>query len=277
MARTIAEIQQSFKDKIAIDPILSTAYTSVSNTAIFKLINFVFSFCAFVLEQLHDLFKNDVNEIIANKNPHTPLWYVNTAKAFQYGFNLVPEHTYYDNTSIADDVVVASKIVAYAAFVELPFTRMKVAKLAGSDLAKLAQPELDAFVAYMLRVKDAGVKLQAPTITSTDPDKLKLTLRIFYNPLVLDANGARLDGNTATPVSDAIKTYLQNLDFNGLFSVQKLVDYIQKVEGVKDLNVDQVQTQYGLLPFTSVDVSFVPDSGYLIIENADLTITYTPQ
>ena len=66
------------------------------------------------------------------------------------------------------------------------------------------------------------------------------------------------------------------LDFNGLFSVQKLVDKIQAVDGVDDLHIDQIQTKYGALPFMAVDIDFVPDSGYLVIDPADLIITYIP-
>lgn len=276
MARTITEIQNDMIAKVQADATLGALLTSTSKTAIWRLWIYIIAVAMWALENLFDLFTADVNDIIANKNPHTARWYVNKVKEFQYGFNLVPEHEYYDNTGIDETVVAASKIVAYAAFVEQPFVRLKLAKLVGSDLAKLTPTERAAVVAYVLRFKDAGVKLNDATITSTDPDKLKLTLRVKFNPLVLDSTGARLDGTNPEPVKTAVKGYLQNLDFNGLFSIQKLVDALQKVEGVADLNVDLIQTQYGALPFTSVNISFVPDSGYLIIEDADLIITYQP-
>src|SRR5204863_4829012 len=136
----------------------------------------------------------------------------NKAKEFQYGYNLVPDQDYYDNTGIDPALIAASKVVAYAALVEEPSIRMKVAMLSGTDLAKLPAPMLAAFIAYMKRVKDAGVKLHGTTITSpatitsTDPDKLRLVVRAKFNPLVLDSTGARIDGNNPSPLKDAAKS-----------------------------------------------------------------------
>jgi hypothetical protein len=138
----------------------------------------------------------------------------------------------------------------------------------GADLAALETAELNAFKDYLAKVKDAGVKLN---ITSTAADKLKLSYRIKYNALVLNASGGRIDGTVATPVKDAIKQHLKNLPFNGIFSVTSLVDAIQNVEGVQDVKIDVVQTKYGALPFSSVDIDYIPDSGYLRIDDVDLT------
>ena len=280
MARTIEQWHQDLLDKVIADPVLAGILTSTSAVAIYSLFLYIVAFCAWVIENLQDLLKIEVKQIIFDTKPHTPQWYVMMAKKFQYGYNLVPEKDYYDNTGIPDDVVAASQIVAFAALVELPYMRLKVAKKAGTSLAKLTAPELDAFRAYIMRIKDAGVKLKlasltsASTITSGDPDKLRLQCRFKFNPLVLDDTGARIDGTSPTPVPDAIRGYLENIDFNGLFSIQKLVDAVQAVDGYSDFAIDQIQTKYGALPFTSVDIDFVPDGGYLVIDNVDLIITY---
>lgn len=282
MARSITEIQQSIKDSIAGNAVLAPLLTSISGTALWNLITYVFAVAGWALENLHDLFKSDVNEIILEMKPHSPRWYVNHAKKFQYGFNLVPEKDYYDNTGIPEDVVEASKIVKYAACVELPYIRLKVAKTVGTGLGKLSAPELAAFIAYIVETKDAGVKLRdaningPATITSTDPDNLRLVLRVKFNPLVLNATGARIDGTDPTPVPKAIRAYLGNIDFNGLFSTQKLEKEILAVDGVTDMKIDGIQKKYGALPYSTVDIDFVPDSGYLIIDDVDLIITYLP-
>ena len=273
MARTITDIQQSLLDKVALDATLSMLLTSTSSVAIFRLFLYLVAFCAWTVENLHDFFKIEVAETIAAMKPHSLRWYAEKSKAFQYGYDLVAEADYYDNTGIAEDVITASKIVSYAAVVEKERgVRIKVAKTVGSDLDALTVGELASFTAYMIEVKDAGVKLQ---ITSGTADSLFLALRIQYNPLVLNAAGARIDGTAATPVKDAIKAHLKVLPFNGVFSVQKLVDTIQAVEGVVDLSVDQVQTKYGLLLFSTVNISVIPDAGYLRIADGDVFITYT--
>ena len=280
MARSIKIIKDDLLAKIAADTTLAPLLTSTSNVAVFKVICYIWAVASFTLETLFDIFKTEVDYTIAQDKTHRPQWYVNKAKAFQYGYNLVADQDYYDNTGIDDAVIAASKIVAYAALVEEPSIRMKVAKLVGSNLGPLTAPELLAFVNYMKKVRDAGVKLHGgtltspPTITSTVADKLRLVVRVKVNPLVLDLTGARRDASSATPVKDAVKGYLQNIDFNGLFDIQQLQDAIQAVDGVESLKIDQIQTKYGALPFTSVDIEFVPDSGYLVIEDVDFIPTY---
>ena len=66
------------------------------------------------------------------------------------------------------------------------------------------------------------------------PDPLRVQLQIYYNPLILDSTGTRLDGG-GKPVEDAIKKYLNNLEYGGVFYSSALVDVIQATEGVKDV------------------------------------------
>lgn len=251
---------------ISVDP---TTWSDTNHKRIFL---YVMAVVVYIPGMLQDIFKTDIDNTIAAMKPHSLQWYAGMAKNFQYGDNLVDETDYYDNTGLTDAQIAAKKIVSYAAVVEQERgVRIKVAKTVGDDLGALITDELSSFSEYMKAIKDAGVKLQ---ITSGPADSLKLTLRIKYNPLVINSTGARIDGVTMTPVKDAIKTHLKNLPFNGVFSVQKLVDVIQAVEGVNDLNVDSVQTKYGALLFTAVDISVIPDAGYLRIADEDLIITY---
>jgi len=280
MARTVAVIKKTMTDAIAADVVLSPVLNSSSSASIYGLFIFIVAYCAWGIESLMDLFKADVNYIIAQENTHTPQWYVNKAKQFQYGYNLVPQRDYYDNSLLTPDEIAASQIVAYAAFVELPVLRLKLAQISGTGLGKLSDAQMAPIIEYVMRFKDAGVKLLRTTntvptnITSTDPDNLLMSLRVKFNPLVLNMYGNRVDGTASTPVADAARNYLSNLEFNGLFSVQKIVDAIQAVAGVNDLHVDNIQTQYGALPFTNVDIDFIPDAGYLVIADANFNIQY---
>jgi hypothetical protein len=282
MARPINEIYEAMLARLQADANLSTILTSTSNTAIYRLILMIYAYCAHGVEVAYDYFLAEVNAIVETSRAHPSRWYVSMAKKFQYGYNLVTERDYYNNTGIAEDLIKASKVIAFASLVEEPVLRLKVATLIEGKLAQVPSVQMDAFRAYIVRIKDAGVKLRIgnsllPTnITSSPPDLLKLKLRIKYNPLVLNAQGARRDGTNATPVPNSIDGYLQAIDFDGLFSLQKLVDAVQNVEGVIDLKVDVAQTKYGALPFTTIDIDFVPDGGYLKILPADLEITWIP-
>jgi len=272
MARTINEILTAKMQSLAADATLGPMLTSTSKVAVYRLLLYISAVHDFVLENLHDLFRKEVAETIAAMKPHSLQWYALKSKAFQYGFNLVADADYYNNAGISDADVADSLIVDHAAVVEQERgLRIKVATSTGTDLQALTPGQLAAFVGYMKRIKDAGVKL---AITTGPADDLKLSLRIKYNPLVLNGAGGRIDGISAEPVKEAIKYFLKNLPFNGVFSVQKLVDAVQAVEGVSDVSVDLVQSRYGALDFTSVDIDLTPDSGYLRVADADLLLQF---
>ena len=282
MARTITEIQTDITStlvtelasiQITIDP------STWSKANLLRLVTYIVAVCQWTIEQLQDTHKAEVNDLIAQKKPHSLRWYAEKARAFQFGYDLVPEEDYYNNTGIADDVVNASLIVKYAAVVRQRrpngriYLRIKAARTNGTDLAPLNDTQLEALIEYFNRIADAGVDIE---IDSLPADRLKLNLNIYYNPLILGSNGSRLDGTDNAPVPNAIRNYLQNLPFNGLFVLAQLEDALQAVDGVEIPHLLECYTSYGSLPLTTVDVEYVPDSGYLRIDDADLNIQYIP-
>jgi hypothetical protein len=271
MARTIAQIQQSIKDAKTADPTLS-GLTSTSMVSMWQLWTYIVAVCQWTLETLFDAHKNEVSDIIATQKPHTLQWYVVMSKKFQYGVTLPPDTDEYSIVPPPDPTVL---VVQYAAAVELAgLVRIKVARIAGSVLAPLTGLQLTAFSAYMNRVKDAGVRLQ---LTSGPPDNLQLALNIFYDPLVLDSAGARLDGTSATPVKTAVNNFLEHLPFNGLFVLNFLIEALQAIDGVRIGHVSGAQAHYGFTSYVPIPVEYVPDAGYMALDEAyfDTHITYT--
>ena len=249
-------------------------FSSTSRVAVWKIFFYAVAFCINVIEQLHDLFRREMDDKIDRLKPHSARWFAEKAKLFQYGYNLVAEADYYDNTGLTDDAIAASKIVSYAAVVEQERgVRIKVAKTAGDDLDALNISEVSAFSEYMARVKPAGIKV---LITSSVADDLKASLRLFYNPLVLKSDGGRIDGTDGDPVQAALRTFLKNLPFNGLFVAQMAVDALQAVEGVVIVKDDVWQARYGILDYESVDYEYTPDAGYLRIAPENLEIEFIP-
>lgn len=273
MARTITDIQNEIIAQVQANATLAPLLTSTSKVAVWRLMTYAAAVAIWTLETLFDIHIADVNETISKLKPHSLRWYAGKAVAFQYGYNLVNDADYYDNTGIADALIETSKVVDYAAVVEQERgLRIKVAKDNGIDLTALSLAELNAFKEYMKRIKDAGVRLN---ITSTVADGLKLGIDLYYNALVLTSTGARLDGTAAEPVQDAVKTYLKNLPFNGVFVLQNLVDVLQVVDGVRIVHITGAQAQYGALPYQSFAVKYLPDSGYLRFANpGDITINF---
>ncbi len=281
MARTVQEIFDSMKAETvrlataaANQPVLDMM-DNTSRVAIWKVLYYTIAFGILLLEVLFDLFRLETDDRILRLKPHSARWYSEKAKAFQYGYPLVPQADYYDNSALTEDQIEDSKIIDHAAVVEqVRGIRIKVAQDNGTDLEALSAGELEAFEEYMEQVKDAGIKL---LITSTAADELKAKLRIFYNPLVLNAQGQRIDGTDPEPVQKALKTYLKRLPFNGLFVPQLAVNQLEVVDGVIIAKDDLWQARYGLLPFSQIDVEYTPDSGYLrFTAPADLEIEFIP-
>jgi hypothetical protein len=275
MARTITEIENEIIAQVQANATLGPLLTSISKTAIWRLIVFVLAVAIWTVEQLFDIHKADIEEQIATLKPHSLRWYAEKTKQFQYGFNLIPETDVYDNTGIDETTIEASKIIDYAVAVEVERgLRIKVATTVGNDLAPLNVDQLNAAKEYLKRFKDAGVKVE---MTSTVADSLKLTADVYFNPLVLKSDGSRLDGENSTPVQDGTKAYLKNLPFNGLFILQNLVDQMQKIDGVVLIDIKSASARYGSLPYQSFSVQYLPDGGYLrFVSNNDLIINFIP-
>ncbi|OMP79685.1 hypothetical protein [[Flexibacter] sp. ATCC 35208] len=276
MARTITEIQDDIISRITGTTELSMLNSS-SKVAVWRLWTYIVAVSIWALENLFDLHKSEVTTLINEKAPHSLRWYANKARGFQYGSELAYEADYYDNSALTDDQVAEQQIIAYSAVVEqAKGLRLKVARIVEGDLKALTAQQLESFATYMSKIKDAGV---TPLIVeSLPPDSLKLQLIIYYNPLVLGSDGARLDGTNPDPVRARVKDYLKNLPFNGTLVLAYLVDALQQVDGVVIPHIVQAQAQYGTLPYTAFDVKYNPDAGYLrIVDEKDLDISFTPQ
>lgn len=258
------DVTKSFEDQFSTASVESIWFYAVA-------------FAAWFLETLFDTFTADVNNYVANMKPHTLKWYANMALAFQFGFDLLPDSDRFDNGTATDEQIAASKVVAFSDVVEQAdengriSLRIKVAANNGTDLQPITTDQLTALQAYFSRVKDAGVPL---AVTSTQPDRLVENWTIFYDPLVLDANGNRLDGTEQDAVRTAIKAYLQTLPFDGIYALQLHENFVKAVNGVVLCNITSAQSSYGEMPITNINMVMTPDAGYLRFNaDADLQIT----
>ena len=91
-----------------------------------------------------------------------------------------------------------------------------------------------SFETYMRQVGAAGTHY---LFVSETPDELRVHLHVYYDALVLDSTGARLNGG-GNPVEEAIEGYLNGLEYGGVMYASKLIDVIQQAEGVKDVTLD---------------------------------------
>lgn len=269
MARTIEEIQAEIIKQKEKEPALAEL-NSTSKTAIWRLWVSIFASVVWALEKTFDRHREEISKQLSELKPHTARWYRNKALAFQYGFDLLKDSDRFDNTGRTPEQVEKSKIIKYAAVVESPEQRALVVKIAGETggkLWRLPQGVEASFRAYLSEIKDAGVAI---SVINYRPDWLILKLRIKRDKLVIDENGMEiLTGKQ--PVREAIENYMKALPFNGELSLQKLVDEIQKANGVADVSLDLAQSRwidgatdsYGAAQ--SIDMATIPVSGYFAV------------
>ncbi|MBN1185776.1 MAG: hypothetical protein JXB49_26070 [Bacteroidales bacterium] len=287
MARTINEIQNSIISSISSDATLSTQLTSTSKVSIWRLFTYVVAVSIWMLEKLFDTHKSEVESTIANKTPHWPSWYCNKAKVFQYGHTLIQDS---DQYLVDDD---DAKIVKFAAAIETydGYLKLKVAKESGSTLDKLSgiwpnagvsapmtessggSGEQLAFYIYMQSVKDAGVKIR---FVSQDPDHLRLIIDAYFDPMVLDNEGRRLDGTDNIPLQSAINSYIENLPFNGEYSNMALTDAMQAVDGIKIPQIISAEAYWGEYEWEIISAKYNPEAGWLKVYDGDLIINWIP-
>jgi len=280
MARTKTQIKSEITTPFMANENLATSYgfaLGASFESQFSLVSFeniLFEIVALAI-YLHELFfdqhSKEVDQRLANEKAGTLPWYRTMALRFQFGFNLVPDNDYFDNSDATQEQIEASKIIKYAAVNEAVDSSRVILKIAGEVngvLTDFSDPsQVEAIENYYKRIKVAGTAL---TIINYKADQLYLILQIKRNALVLDENGmSKLNGNY--PVNEALQEFMKELDFNGELRLSALVDKIQAVSGVIDATLLSAQSSWinpdlgGYGTPQPIFISKVAESGYFEI------------
>ncbi len=245
--------------------------TSTSKVSIWRLFLYITAVAIWTLENIFDLFTTEVLELIDQNQIGTDEWYKKIALEFQLGFDLTAMNVY-DNTGVLESDIIASKIVKQAAIGAIGGrVLVKVATEVEGELAPITGSAWTSFKTYMARRKYAGTRL---TFVSRIADDFKANFTIYYNPLILDASGARLDGTDDTPALNAVKNYLRNLKFNGEFSLTKLQDNLQLVQGIETPKIASPRAKFGANPYASISEFYEADAGYMKLDEENTTFIY---
>ena len=256
MARTITEIHNELLAAKAAESDLD-GLTSTSNAAIWRLMLYVVAVSINIQEQLHDVFKSEVETSLLVKNGNLK-WYQFEILKWQFGYGLVWD----GNGFVYDEVDEAAKLATQVSVTEVvegsfPVLLVKVATGEIGSLTALSEVKLASLTAYVEQKKIAGTKIR---LTSNDADLLKIYLEIYYNPL-FDLS------EVSTNVEFTITNYIQALPFDSNLYLSKLIDKIQAVEGVNDVKFTSASATYGVVPYTSFDRVYSSNAGYMIIDN----------
>lgn len=262
MARTTTEIQAA----------LDAAYKSefgltdeqVSNAGRWKLIRGIVSLSIFSLEKLFDLFKAEVNNLNAASEVGGFRWWKNKLLDFQYGDPLIEENGRLFYLQIDD----SKKIIKKCSVIEdESLLKLKIAGTEAGELVKITDTaERAAIESYIKDIKPAGVQTM---ILSSDADLLAFDVVFVFDGKLVQAD---FENETET----AINFYLNNIDFDGEFRINKFRDSLEFVPGMIDVFINQVKWKpEGVVNYQNLSLSLnhSPVSGYYKhdIENSNLT------
>ena len=241
MARSVAEIKKTMTDAFMADETIREKYGlserdtfggSFSSVSLENILFFILAACYHVLEMIFEQHKTDVENKISKAVVASVPWYHKMALAFQWGDSLVlNEQTFLYEYAVTDE---SKQVVKYAAVRDMGTNvQILVSGDTGGRPSALAGDVLAVFKEYMNRVKVAGVILN---ISSRESDRLMIHATVTADPLVFDEQG-RLLRDGSKPVEDAIAGHLKSIVYGGTFNKTRLVDAIQRVEGVEDVEL----------------------------------------
>lgn len=247
MARTIEEIKKSMTDQFLSDETLRQAYgitgdvtweSTFSKVSVENMLMYVVAFVAHTLEVMMDAFRKDVDTQIAQNIVPTVRWYHTQAVAFQYGDQLVynEEYGHFEYPEVNED----KKLVKYCAVKDRGGSiQVLVSGDSNGVPMVLSNDVLSAFKNYMNQVKVAGVILDVKSLAA---DGIRIQAEVQIDPQIITTDGVRISDGTKA-VEAAINAYLANIVYGGTFNKTKLVDAIQKVEGVVDVILGKVEVK----------------------------------
>ena len=254
MARTIAEIKKSMTDRFMSDATILERYglkagdsfdAKFSKVSIENILFFTVAAVIYALESMFDAFRADVEQRISDAVVASIPWYHKICLEFQYGDDLV-----YDENSCEyhyAQVDEAKKVIKYASVRD---NASGVDILVSADdngtPKALSDDVLTVFKKYLNARKPAGVLAD---IHSYEPDDLRISMRVQYDPMVLNTNGSLITDPQVYPVEQAISDYVLGIVYGGVLNKTKLVDAVQSATGVVDVILDNMATK----PVTRID------------------------
>ena len=245
--------QPGVKETYGIDPD-KTFDEQFSAVSIESLLFYALAFGLMVLEKITGDSITKLEEHFNRLRPHTLSWYAEKIKAFQLDKTLPPD------TDVYLDINEDAQVVKYCSLTER--NGILSAKIAGRKDGKPSRLEHDTVKKvseYVARVKDAGVRVM---LSSGDADKFSVKLLVHYDPL---------KNLTTQNIERAISAYLESMPFDGIYSNMSLIDTIQKIDGVRIAEVLTSSASYGNNTPTDIISTYVPMSGYMELNQAEIT------
>lgn len=265
MARTIKQIKKSMTDQFMADPVLREKYGlsaedtfdgSFSAVSLESMLFGIVAAAIYVLEAIFDAFRREVDVKVANSVVATIPWYHQICLEYQHGDSLTLNETTYEyGYEVVDE---SRRLVKFAACRDRGGGVYILVAGQGADgyPETLSNDVLTAFREYVSRRKPAGV---VTDVFSYDPDDIVISLKVQYDPIVLNPDGSLAGDPSVYPVEDAVNSYLASILYGGTFNRNRLIDAVQNTEGVVDLVLGDVQAK----PANALEYGKVTGNNYM--------------
>lgn len=283
--RTIAEIKESMTQAFMQNEEAAKLWgftvgdkwsTVMGRMSVENVLFYIVAVCCYVVESLMAMHKSEVEAIVATRMPHTAKWYRDKTLAFLYGKDLIDGTDEYATDGMSEEDIKKSRVVKHAVAVEDMKSGVLVIKVAGEDGDGKRQPltteQCDRLKSYLGEVKDAGVRIE---VINSTPSGFALEADVYYNAL-LDSDEVKEE------CKNVIKSYIENLEFNGILSRNGIEDVLRGVAGVKlvqlgGVTIDEssespIPTVVDLLPGANGNAYCRPYAGYCTVDKIDLNM-----
>ena len=279
MARSISEIKRTMTDAFMQDEAIREAYDLPSGKTRFadcfsavsleNLLFYIVAACHYVLESIFEKFTQDVEQKISRAVVASIPWYFDKAKAFQYGDALVlnPRTFGYEYAKVDT----SKQRVKYVAVRDRGASiEMLVSEEQDGKPTPLSDDKLTAFKHYINAIKIAGVVINVRTRKA---DELSIAVKVVVDPLKINRQGVDI-ASSEKVVEHAIENYLADIVYGGTFNKTKLVDAIQRVDGVLDVVLGTCKYKAGDEFKEIAGNNYTAVGGSFVVVGLDKTIEY---
>ena len=279
MARSISEIKRTMTDAFMQDEAIRDAYDlpagktrfadCFSAVSLENLLFYIVAACHYVLESIFEKFTQDVEQKISRAVVASIPWYFDKAKAFQYGDALVlnPRTFGYEYAKVDS----SKQRVKYVAVRDRGASiEMLVSTEQSGKPTPLSDEVLTAFKHYINAIKIAGVVINVRTRKA---DELSIAVKVVVDPLKINRQGVDI-ASSEKVVENAIENYLADIVYGGTFNKTKLVDAIQRVDGVVDVVLGTCKYKAGDEFKEIAGNNYTAVGGSFIAVGLDKTIEY---
>lgn len=279
MARSISEIKRTMTDAFMQDEAIRDAYgispdktrfaDCFSAVSLENLLFYIVAACHYVLESIFEKFTQDVEQKISRAVVASIPWYFDKAKAFQYGDALVlnPRTFGYEYAKVDT----SKQLVKYVAVRDRGASiEMLVSTEQNGKPTPLSDEILTAFKHYINAIKIAGVVINVRTRKA---DELSIAVKVVVDPLKINRQGVDI-ASSEKVVEHAIENYLADIVYGGTFNKTKLVDAIQRVDGVVDVVLGTCKYKAGDDFKEIAGNNYTAVGGSFVVVGIDKTIEY---